>query len=190
MTRILALKGLEAGNREAYSRGIYIHATPEERNIGRPVSYGCIRMRSSDVIQLYNMVKVGARVEIIDTTMNQAIASNIVEPPPAPPAAVTPAIVPVAGTPAAAAGIAAVAPASSAATLVASSSPVPKAPEKKAAAPAKKVWAGTPANLLAKQAAIEAKAKNFKPVGSAARPVSNEGDNNARELNHSALDSL
>ncbi len=196
VTRILALKGLEAGNREAYSRGIYIHGTPEERNIGRPVSYGCIRMRSSDVIQLYDMVKVGARVEIIDTTMNKAIASNIVEPlettPPTPAAA--PGVAPAAGTLAAAplpgaapiAGPAAGGPAGS--TLVATSGPVPKAVEKKPDAPVKKEWAGAAAKLLAKQAALEAKTKNFKPAG-AARPVSNEGDSN-RAINKSALDSL
>ena len=82
VTRILALRGLESGNRDAYARGIYIHGTPEERNIGRPVSYGCIRMRSRDVIALYDMVRVGAKVQIIDTTMNKALASNIVTPPP------------------------------------------------------------------------------------------------------------
>ena len=37
-------------------RYIYIHGTPEERNIGLPASYGCIRMRSSDIIQLYDIV--------------------------------------------------------------------------------------------------------------------------------------
>ena len=82
VSRILALRGLEAGNQGAFSRGIYIHGTPEERNIGRPTSYGCIRMRSKDVIALYDMVKVGARVQIIDTTQSQAIAANIVRPTP------------------------------------------------------------------------------------------------------------
>ena len=56
VTRILALKGLETGNKQASSRGIYIHGTPEERNIGRPTSYGCIRMRSRDVIALFDAV--------------------------------------------------------------------------------------------------------------------------------------
>ena len=43
-------------------RYIYIHGTPEERRIGQPVSYGCIRMRSADVIDLYNRVGTGAEV--------------------------------------------------------------------------------------------------------------------------------
>ena len=64
VTRILWLKGLETQNARAFDRGIYIHGTAEERNIGRPVSYGCIRMRSRDVIELFNTVGVGARVEI------------------------------------------------------------------------------------------------------------------------------
>ena len=63
-----------------------------------------------------------------------------------------------------------------------------KAPEKKKAPPVKKEWAGTPAKLLAKQAAMEAKTKNAKSADST-RPVSNEGDS-ARDLHRSALDSL
>lgn len=64
VTRILWLDGLEPGNRRAYDRFIYIHGTPEERNIGTAASYGCIRMRSRDVIELYDTVGVGARVKI------------------------------------------------------------------------------------------------------------------------------
>lgn len=56
VTRILWLEGLEPRNRNAFGRYIYIHGTPEERNIGLPVSYGCIRMRSRDVIELFNTV--------------------------------------------------------------------------------------------------------------------------------------
>jgi lipoprotein-anchoring transpeptidase ErfK/SrfK len=71
VTRILWLKGLEAENSRAFSRNIYIHGTPEERNIGRPASYGCIRMKSCDVIQLFNTVGVGAKVEIVNTPIEQ-----------------------------------------------------------------------------------------------------------------------
>lgn len=72
VTRILWLRGLEPGNRHAYGRCIYIHGTPEERNIGRPVSYGCIRMRSRDVIALYDTVGNGARVIIRDEPLANA----------------------------------------------------------------------------------------------------------------------
>ena len=65
VTRIMWLDGMEAQNRRARERGIYIHGTPEEKNIGEPVSWGCIRMRSKDVIELFNDVPVGADVTII-----------------------------------------------------------------------------------------------------------------------------
>jgi len=65
ITRIIWLKGLEAGNAHAFSRCIYIHGTPEERTIGRPASYGCIRMKSHDVAELYAQLPVGALVEIV-----------------------------------------------------------------------------------------------------------------------------
>jgi lipoprotein-anchoring transpeptidase ErfK/SrfK len=64
VTRILWLKGLEAQNRNAFARTIYIHGTPEESRIGKPASYGCIRMRSQDIVNLFDTVGIGARVEI------------------------------------------------------------------------------------------------------------------------------
>ncbi len=69
VTRILWLRGLEPQNALAYSRYIYIHGTPEEQNIGTPASYGCIRMRSSDIIQLYDIVGRGARVTIVNAPL-------------------------------------------------------------------------------------------------------------------------
>jgi lipoprotein-anchoring transpeptidase ErfK/SrfK len=66
VTRIIWLRGLEWQNVNAFPRDIYIHGTPEERNIGLPVSYGCVRMRSEDVIKLYDVVGRGARVTIVD----------------------------------------------------------------------------------------------------------------------------
>src|ERR1043166_4767423 len=73
VTRILWLRGREAQNANAFGRYIYIHGTPEERLIGTPASYGCIRMRSSDVIQLYNIVGVGAAVTIVDAPLVNAV---------------------------------------------------------------------------------------------------------------------
>jgi len=66
VTRIIWLRGLEWQNVNAFHRDIYIHGTPEERNIGLPVSYGCVRMRSADLIKLYDVVGSGARVTIVD----------------------------------------------------------------------------------------------------------------------------
>ncbi len=78
VTRILWLRGLESRNARAYGRTIYIHGTPEERNIGRPSSYGCIRMRSRDVVQLYDIVGEGARVTIAEAPLQAML------PPPSP----------------------------------------------------------------------------------------------------------
>ena len=73
VTRIIWLRGREAQNRNAYGRDIYIHGTPEERNIGRPASYGCIRMRSIDIINLYSRVGPGAEVSIINPSLVSVI---------------------------------------------------------------------------------------------------------------------
>src|ERR1044071_2469562 len=64
ITRIIWLRGLEAQNAHAFQRCIYIHGTPQEKTIGRPASYGCIRMKSSDVAELYDRVPVGTLVQI------------------------------------------------------------------------------------------------------------------------------
>src|SRR5206468_4701430 len=65
ITRIIWLRGLEAQNAHAFQRGIYIHGTPQEKMIGRPASYGCIRMKSKYVANLYEQVPLGAVVQII-----------------------------------------------------------------------------------------------------------------------------
>ena len=75
VTRILWLRGLEGQNANAYGRYIYIHGTPEERNIGKPASYGCIRMRSRDVIQLYDVVGWGAKVTIANQSLEAMVPS-------------------------------------------------------------------------------------------------------------------
>jgi lipoprotein-anchoring transpeptidase ErfK/SrfK len=73
VTRILWLRGREAQNENAFDRNIYIHGTPEERNIGLPASYGCIRMRSNDIITLYGVVGRGAEVTIVDAPLASVI---------------------------------------------------------------------------------------------------------------------
>ncbi|PYI92711.1 MAG: L,D-transpeptidase [Verrucomicrobia bacterium] len=74
VTRILWLRGLEKRNARAFARNIYIHGTPEERLIGRPASYGCIRMRSSDVARLFNAVGVGTKIEVANSRLGRAVA--------------------------------------------------------------------------------------------------------------------
>jgi len=68
-TRILRLEGLQRGiNKgktiDSFRRCIYIHGTPEEKLIGKPVSHGCIRMKNHDIIELFSLVKRGTLVEI------------------------------------------------------------------------------------------------------------------------------
>lgn len=69
LTRILWLTGLEPGrNRggsvDSLSRFIYIHGTPESEPMGQAASHGCIRMRNGDLIQLFDRVRTGTRVDI------------------------------------------------------------------------------------------------------------------------------
>ncbi len=71
LTRILWLSGCEVGfNRlsdcDTMQRYIYIHGTPDTEPIGVPRSHGCIRMRSSDVVALFERVAVGTVVEIVE----------------------------------------------------------------------------------------------------------------------------
>jgi len=65
VSRILWLTGTERRNQNAYQRCIYIHGTAEESKIGKAVSYGCIRMRSRDVINLYRKIGTGTEVQVI-----------------------------------------------------------------------------------------------------------------------------
>src|SRR6184192_2541978 len=73
ITRIIWLRGLEAQNAHAYHRCIYIHGTPQEKTIGQPASYGCIRMKSSDITSLYDRVPVGALVQIIPDRLPKTV---------------------------------------------------------------------------------------------------------------------
>ncbi|EDY21942.1 ErfK/YbiS/YcfS/YnhG family protein [Chthoniobacter flavus Ellin428] len=65
VTRILWLEGLEEQNHNARARGIYIHGTTEEEKLGKPVSYGCIRMRSKDVLEVFDDAAIDTPVSII-----------------------------------------------------------------------------------------------------------------------------
>lgn len=64
VSRILWLRGMESTNRNAMNRFIYIHGTTEENRLGKPASYGCIRMGMKDVVDLFNNVGIGAKVVV------------------------------------------------------------------------------------------------------------------------------
>lgn len=69
LTRILWLGGLEPGkNRygrvDSTWRYIYIHGCPDQFIDGTPSSHGCIRMKNLDLIELFDRVFVGQKVNI------------------------------------------------------------------------------------------------------------------------------
>ena len=71
LTRILWLSGCEPGfNRlgdvDTMRRYIYIHGSPDSVEMGVPGSIGCIRMRNSDVVELFDLVDAGTSVEIVE----------------------------------------------------------------------------------------------------------------------------
>lgn len=69
-TRILWLQGEEPGlnkgrSVDSYNRYIYIHGTAEEGYLGQPASHGCIRMKNTDVVELFDMVDEGTPILIL-----------------------------------------------------------------------------------------------------------------------------
>jgi len=71
LTRILWLSGCERGfnrmgERDTMRRYIYIHGTPDSVALGKPGSHGCIRMRNSELIELFDLVPAGTEVEILE----------------------------------------------------------------------------------------------------------------------------
>ena len=69
LTRILWLSGLEPGktrhgDRDSMRRYIYIHGCPDEDAMGTPSSHGCVKMRNSEVIKLFDRVPAGTHVLI------------------------------------------------------------------------------------------------------------------------------
>ncbi len=69
LTRILWLSGLEAGkNRlgkvDTMRRYIYIHGCPDSDAMGEASSHGCIKMRNSDLVELFDKVSIGTNVTI------------------------------------------------------------------------------------------------------------------------------
>lgn len=71
LTRILWLGGTEpgynqGGDVDSHERYIYIHGSPDDVEMGKPGSRGCVRMRNEDVIELFDQVEEGTEVRIIE----------------------------------------------------------------------------------------------------------------------------
>lgn len=69
LTRILWLCGTEPGfNRlgdvDTMRRFIYIHGAPDDDPMGVPGSHGCVKMRNTDVLELFELVPAGTAVTI------------------------------------------------------------------------------------------------------------------------------
>ncbi len=88
VSRIIWLRGLEASTAHAFSRCIYIHGTAEERTIGKPASFGCIRMKSNDVVDLYGQLPLGAVVRVVAEKLPKVVKAKVVLPVRAPDAPV------------------------------------------------------------------------------------------------------
>jgi lipoprotein-anchoring transpeptidase ErfK/SrfK len=73
VSRIIWLRGLDYTNKNAYHRCIYIHGTPQEDTLGKKASYGCVRMASSDVIEVYNWITTGTDVAVVDKGIARAV---------------------------------------------------------------------------------------------------------------------
>ena len=79
-TRILRLQGMQWGvNRgidlktrrfcDTYKRCVYIHGTNLEKFIPKPLSHGCLCLKTQDLLRLFQQIKVGDFCLILSHTM-------------------------------------------------------------------------------------------------------------------------
>ena len=75
LTRILWLSGVEEGknkgelegmNLDSHDRYIYIHGSPDDVAMGQPGSHGCIRMKNTDIVELFDLIELGIEVNICE----------------------------------------------------------------------------------------------------------------------------
>ncbi len=76
LSRILWLSGCEPGyNRlgqvDTLRRYIYLHGTPDTLPVGVPLSHGCVRLRNSDLLGLFDRVPLGCPVQIDEAACPQ-----------------------------------------------------------------------------------------------------------------------
>lgn len=81
LSRILWLSGREPGfNRlgkvDSMRRYIYIHGTPDTEPMGVPRSHGCVRMRNTDLLELFPRVPVHCAVRIDEAPKPEWAALN------------------------------------------------------------------------------------------------------------------
>lgn len=64
LTRVITLNGLDEDNKNSLARGIFIHGTNREELIGTKASHGCVRLKNEDIIELFNLVETGTKLQI------------------------------------------------------------------------------------------------------------------------------
>ena len=77
LTRIMWLSGLQVGfnrlgKQDTMRRYVYIHGCPDNNPMGIPSSHGCIKMRNSEVIKLFDMVEAGVPVFISEQRIDES----------------------------------------------------------------------------------------------------------------------
>jgi L,D-transpeptidase catalytic domain len=82
LTRILWLSGCEpqlnqGGEVDSYQRYIYLHGTPDCEPMGIPRSHGCVRLRNSDIVQLFSIVPLHCAVRISEAACPQWAAAEL-----------------------------------------------------------------------------------------------------------------
>ena len=78
LSRILWLSGLKEGFNlgagcDTFNRYIYIHGTPDTEPMGIPMSHGCIRMRNTEIIELFDLIPEEALVYISEVNLVQHV---------------------------------------------------------------------------------------------------------------------
>ena len=84
LTRILWLSGKEPGrNRlgevDTMRRYIYLHGSPDTVAMGAPGSIGCVRMRNSDIIELFDLIPLQTPVEIVEFSIEAGSWKELAE---------------------------------------------------------------------------------------------------------------
>lgn len=81
LTRILWLCGEESGfnrggRQDSQRRYIYLHGTPDDQPMGVALSHGCVRLRNSDMLALFDRTPVGCRVEIHEQAIDLLMSAK------------------------------------------------------------------------------------------------------------------
>ena len=84
LTRILWLSGKEPGrNRlgdvDTMRRYIYLHGSPDTVAMGSPGSIGCVRMKNSDIIELFDLIPLQTPVDIVEFGVEDGAWAEIAE---------------------------------------------------------------------------------------------------------------